>query len=159
MRDGLLRMGDVVGRTSRQSFWHFAVTLIVAYIGLAILDTQLFDQRHISSYRLRQNYWGEFKSMFYSNMFRVAMALPLLSAIARRLHDTNRSTWVLRFWLVAWAGSLLISQAVSQYLNLGFAFFHLSLTIWLFILLVQRGTIGPNTFGREDFRHETDVFD
>lgn len=159
MLNGLWRMGDVVGRSSRQKFWLFAATLIAAYVALVILDTQLFEQQDISTYRSKQNYWGEFKSMYYSNLFRVIMALPFLSAIVRRLHDTNRSKWILILWVVAWSASLLISQETSRYLNLGFAFLHLSLTVWLFILLIQRGTSSGNTYGPADRPQQTDIFD
>ena len=159
MRDGFLRMGEVVGRSSKTNFWLFAGTLISAYLALVILDTQLFEQRTVYEYRSRLNFWEEFKSMLFSNIFRVVMALPLISAICRRLHDTDSSTWLLRFWIVAWAGSLLIMQSHSSIINLGFGIAHLTLTISLLVRLLQNGTASTNKFGPPDGENNTDVFD
>ena len=159
MRQGFARMGDVTGRSSKRNFLLFAGTLIGIYFTLFILDTQLFEQRSVYEFRSRFDFWGEFKSLLFSNTFRILMALPLISAICRRLHDTNRSTWLLRFRIFAWAGSLLIMQSNSSFLNLGFGTEYLILTAWLLVILLQYGTAGTNTFGPPDSLIVVNVFD
>ena len=58
-------------------------------------------------------------------MFAIATVFPAFAAVARRLHDTDKSGW----W---------VFLAVMPVLNLA-----------LFAWLVQKGDSGPNRFGAD----------
>ncbi len=88
----------------------------------------------------------------------LALALPLLSVLVRRLHDTNRRAW----WLLPTPllmGPLVILFACTQFTlgdEVGRKIFiaigailvvMLLYTIFLTVVLSRRGTRGPNRFG------------
>jgi uncharacterized membrane protein YhaH (DUF805 family) len=43
-----------------------------------------------------------------SALFSLAVVLPSLAAGARRLHDTNRSGWLLLLWLIPFIGWIIL---------------------------------------------------
>lgn len=57
-------------------------------------------------------------------LYALASLVPSLAVAVRRLHDINKSGWYLLVSLIPIAGS-----------------------IWLLVLLVTKGTVGPNKYG------------
>src|SRR6185436_13817679 len=80
----LTKYAEFNGRASRSEFWWF--TLFVTLVASALMY-------------LSQN---------LSNVFLVAMLLPLLAAGSRRLHDIGKSGWWQLFILAPIAGIILV---------------------------------------------------
>lgn len=76
----LIKYAQFNGRASRSEFWWFALFVTLVAAALA--------------------YLGE----TWSNIFLIAMLLPLLAAGARRLHDVGKSAWWQLFLLVPVGG-------------------------------------------------------
>jgi uncharacterized membrane protein YhaH (DUF805 family) len=60
----------------------------------------------------------------FTTLGSLGMFLPSLSVAVRRLHDTNRSGWLILLGLIPLVGGII-----------------------LLVFACQRGTIGPNRFG------------
>ena len=86
----LTKYADFTGRASRSEFWWF--TVFVTLVGAALVY-------------LNQN---------LSNIFLIAMLLPLLAAGARRLHETGRSGWWQLFILAPVGGIMLLAILWAQ---------------------------------------------
>ena len=102
------------GRASRSEYWWFSLFISLGSIVAAIVDMLLFGYDPVAPGSVG----------WISGLFTLAIFLPSLSVMVRRLHDKDRSGW--------WYFIVLIPL------------------IGLFILLywfVTRGTVGPNRFG------------
>ena len=80
----LTKYAEFNGQASRSEFWWFALFITLVASALMYLSQNL------------------------SNVFLVAMALPLLAAGSRRLHDTGRSGWWQVFILAPVGGIMLL---------------------------------------------------
>jgi DNA-binding CsgD family transcriptional regulator len=78
------KYADFNGRASRSEFWWFALFITLVASALMYLSQSL------------------------SNVFMVAILLPLLAAGSRRLHDTGKSGWWLLFILAPVGGIMLL---------------------------------------------------
>ena len=79
-----MKYSDFSGRASRSEYWWFILFVALAAAVLGALSPRV------------------------SLAFHVAMILPMLSAGARRLHDTNLSGWLQLLCLVPVAGWLVV---------------------------------------------------
>lgn len=86
---GYVRFG---GRASRPEYWYFILFLILAQIGLGIVDTALFGSA--------EN--GDAGPL--GSLFSLAMLPPTLAAGWRRMHDTGRSGLFLLYPLIVIVG-------------------------------------------------------
>jgi uncharacterized membrane protein YhaH (DUF805 family) len=93
------------GRAARPEYWYWVLFVLIVSVVLGIIDMLL-------PYRLLQI------------IFELAIFLPGLAVMFRRLHDIDRSAW---WWLI------LFIPIVGAILMI----------VWL----CQRGTDGPNRFG------------
>ena len=80
----LTKYAEFNGRASRSEFWWFALFVTLVASALAYLSQNL------------------------SNVFLVAILLPLLAAGSRRLHDAGKSGWWQLFMLAPVAGIILL---------------------------------------------------
>lgn len=79
------------GRASRSEFWWFALFTFLASAVLGIVSEPL------------------------SGLFSLAVLLPSLAVGARRLHDINKSGWLLLLWLIPIIGwIILIFWAIQE---------------------------------------------
>ncbi len=78
------KYADFNGCASRPEFWWWVLFI---FIGTATLQSV--------SYRL-------------SGAFSIATFLPGIAVTARRLHDTDRSGWLLLLWFVPFAGWIIL---------------------------------------------------
>lgn len=62
-------------------------------------------------------------------LYVLFMIIPNLSVLVRRLHDTNNSGWMMFISLIPFIGG-----------------------IWLFVIEVTEGTVGPNKYGEDSKR-------
>jgi uncharacterized membrane protein YhaH (DUF805 family) len=94
------------GRSRRSEYWLFLLFTLVLSMVVALAEEAILGISIISS------------------LLSLALLIPSLAVLVRRLHDTNRSGWWCLLWLIP---------------VIGF--------IWLFVLLVLDSHPGDNRFG------------
>lgn len=110
----LERYRDFSGRSRRREYWNYIVFYLLLGIGATFLDN-LFGFSDL----------GDNVGPIYS-LFFIIMLVPSLAVSVRRLHDINKSGWVLLVGLIP---------------IIGF--------IWLLIYCLREGTYGPNQYGED----------
>ncbi|MBT4153504.1 MAG: DUF805 domain-containing protein [Candidatus Magasanikbacteria bacterium] len=95
------------GRARRAEYWYFELVFCVIYFALLFLGPSVHES-----------------FMILAGFFGLAMLLPALAVTARRLHDVDKSGWMMLIGFVP-----IIGQ------------------IWLLVLYVTPGTQGPNHYG------------
>lgn len=103
----LRQYADFAGRARRKEYWMFTLISLVVSIVLAILDNAL------GTVLLGLLYW-------------VAVLVPGLAVVVRRLHDTGRSAWWLLIGLIPLIGAIV-----------------------LVVFLATDGERQPNAYGRD----------
>lgn len=88
---------DFSGRARRKEYWFF--TLFTTLITLALLCVDAL----VLGYRFEPGHFG-----ILANLYGLALLLPSLAVVVRRLHDTNRSGWWILFNLVPLVGPITI---------------------------------------------------
>lgn len=101
---------DFSGRANRKQFWLYALWLGVVYIVIGILSSAL----------------GEKAGTAFAGLVGLALIVPNLAMIVRRLHDTDRSGWWILITFLPLIGGLI-----------------------LFVFEVLPGTPGENRFGSQ----------
>ena len=101
---------DFSGRANRKQFWLYALWLVVVYIVIGILSAAL----------------GEKAGNAVIALVWLALIVPNLAMIVRRLHDTDRSGWWVLISFLPLIGGLI-----------------------LFVFEVLPGTPGENRFGSQ----------
>lgn len=101
---------DFSGRANRKQFWLYALWLVVVYIVIGILSAAL----------------GEKAGNAVIALVWLALIVPNLAMIVRRLHDTDRSGWWVLISFLPLIGGLI-----------------------LFVFEVLPGTPGENRFGNQ----------
>lgn len=96
----LMRYADFKGRASRSEFWLFAMLQTALYVVLAIAALTSLTRINDGG-----NGWGAVMALGLIGIAVVALILPNLALLGRRLHDTGRSA----IWLC-----LMIPSALSQ---------------------------------------------
>jgi uncharacterized membrane protein YhaH (DUF805 family) len=102
----LERYAKFDGRAGRAEFWWFVLANFLVYIALAIL-------MQISSI---------FVVVYF--VYGLATIVPSIALAIRRLHDTDKSGWMLLLGLIPFVGFIL-----------------------LLVFYIQEGTSGPNQYG------------
>jgi uncharacterized membrane protein YhaH (DUF805 family) len=97
---------DFNGRARRAEYWWYFLVYIIGFVILAFISNML----HMGG--------------LLGGLFGVALLLPSLGVLVRRLHDTGRSGWWYFIVLVPLVGGIL-------------------LIVWL----ATEGTKGPNAYG------------
>ena len=106
--NALKKYTEFNGRASRSEFWYFILVSYFIWIVLLI----------ISNFRLEQTILNSFLE-FLVLIFPLAMMIPMTTVWVRRIHDINRSGWLI----------------LIPFLN--------------FILLFLKGTKGDNRYGSD----------
>ncbi|PWR20702.1 DUF805 domain-containing protein [Zavarzinia compransoris] len=99
---------DFNGRARRAEYWWFVLFTVIVSLVLGAIDALIFG------------------TSLLGPLYSLAVLLPSLGVLVRRLHDTNRSGW----WIL-----------ISFVPLVGF--------IVLLVFLVAEGTKGPNNFGND----------
>jgi len=102
----LRQYADFNGRARRTEFWMFVLFNIIFSIIANILD-YTFGTVYV-----------------FSGIYGLAMIIPGLAVSVRRLHDINKSGWMILVVLIPVIGA-----------------------IWLLVLYVMEGTPGENQYG------------
>ncbi len=102
----LQRFAKFDGRAGRAEFWWFVLANVIAYVALAILA-------QISSIFL----------ILYI-VYALGMIVPSIAVAIRRLHDTDKTGWMLLIGLIPLVGAII-----------------------LLVFYATEGTKGPNQYG------------
>ncbi|WP_018217882.1 DUF805 domain-containing protein [Salinispora vitiensis] len=105
VRSALTKYVGFSGRARRAEYWWFTLFLIVIGVAAALLN-------------------GALDTIAVVVVVNLALALPSLAVAVRRLHDTDRSGWMVLLALIPLVGTIL-----------------------LLVFLLKSGTSGPNRFG------------
>ena len=97
------------GRAKRSEFWWFELFIVIVYVVLLVLGGVIGDPT---------------LPMILLGIFALAIILPLISVLVRRLHDQDKSGWW--YWIA-------LVPAIGG--------------IWLIVLMCLPGTPGPNRYG------------
>lgn len=95
------------GRARRTEYWMFVLCNVIVMLLLGMVDKLIGGDNEL-----------------ISSIYSLAVLLPSLAVAARRLHDTDRSTWWLLLGLIPIIGTLV-----------------------LIYFMVCNGQQGPNRFG------------
>jgi len=106
------RAFDFQGRSSRAEYWWASLMLVLIYVGALVVGTVL------SGIPMLAAIFGVLVLVLY-----LAMIVPSVAVGVRRLHDTDKSGWLMLIGLI-------------PLINLVLLFF-----------FCQRGTEGENSFG------------
>lgn len=98
----LKQYADFSGRAQRAEYWFFTLFSSLAYIVLAILDG-LFGLFNL-----------EAGIGLFSGLYSLAVLIPNLSVLFRRLHDTNRSGWWLLIAFIPLIGAIVLLVFLVQ---------------------------------------------
>jgi len=112
------------GRAARSEYWYFVLFCFLCQIAAGVVDGVLG-----TGFKYMNPVTGVEQSMFYGWVYvltGLALFLPQLAALVRRLHDTDRSGWWYWIALIPLVGIIL-------------------LIVWL----ASRGTSGPNRYGAD----------
>lgn len=105
--DVLKKYTQFSGRASRKEYWMFVLFNAIVAIVISIIDGIIFGKNRVLIY-----------------IYDLAVLLPSLAVLCRRLHDTNRSGWWILINLIPVIG-----------------------WVWYFVLLVLDSTPGDNKYG------------
>ena len=112
------------GRASRSEYWFFVLFNVVCIIAASVIDNVLG-----TTFKFMNPVSGMEQSLGYGYVYclvALALFLPNLAAMVRRLHDTNRSGWW--YWII-----LIPLVGVILFL------------VWM----CSRGTVGNNNYGSD----------
>lgn len=107
------------GRASRSEYWWWGLVYLVILAALTFQDILSITTRSEAGLAPVTSFWD----LSYV-IFALLMAMPNLSVLVRRLHDTDRSGWWFFISFVPFIGGL-----------------------WLLVLMILPSTSGTNRFG------------
>ena len=128
------RYAEFSGRSRRTEFWYFVLFLLLAYIGMLALFGNFVTIKGTQSFYYGTSLTGLAGTVW--DAFSLASMIPLFAVTVRRLHDQDRSGWLLLLGLIPFLG--------------WFA---------LLVLMCLEGTHGANSYGPDPKQiHDADVF-
>lgn len=95
------------GRARRAEYWWFVLANLIVSVVLAVVDSVIGMQ-------------------ILGGIYSLAVLVPSIAAVVRRLHDVNKSGWFIFIILIPIIGA-----------------------IWLIVLLATEGTKGSNEYGSD----------
>ncbi|MEZ4938501.1 MAG: DUF805 domain-containing protein [Crocinitomicaceae bacterium] len=108
----LKQYADFNGRARRQEYWMFFLMNLIFSLILGVVDGIIGTYDETTG-------WG-----LLGGLYSLFILVPSLAVGVRRLHDTNKSGWMLLVALIPLVGG-----------------------IWLLVLFVTDGDKGPNQYG------------
>jgi uncharacterized membrane protein YhaH (DUF805 family) len=89
INDGLSKYATFSGRTSRSGYWWFYLFYILVLIGASIVDAAI-------------------KTPILAGLAVLALFLPTLAVLVRRLHDIDHSGWWVLIGFIPLAGTIVL---------------------------------------------------
>ena len=128
------------GRAKRSEYWWFFLFLILASFASQLLDVVV----------LGQSFWINYGPI--NTIVNLILIIPILSAGARRLHDTNRSGWWQLLSLIGLAIAYYQKDMLTKGLITSSYFILWILALGIYILLIvwlaSEGKKKKNKFGK-----------
>ena len=125
------------GRASRSEFWFFYLFNIIVYAILLLLIVTV-----------------SFKFLWVFGIFVFGIIIPALAVTFRRLHDINKSGWLVflpfPFEIIGRVPER--SSGDMMFFSLVFTFIALGLYIYLFVLYIKDGDKKNNRFGKNIYK-------
>jgi uncharacterized membrane protein YhaH (DUF805 family) len=90
------------GRSRRKEYWFFVLFNILISIGLTVIDGMIGTAN------------AETGAGFLSGIYSLAVLIPSLAVLVRRLHDTDRSGWWILIGLIPVIGWIVLLVFVVQ---------------------------------------------
>jgi uncharacterized membrane protein YhaH (DUF805 family) len=87
--DGLSKYAQFSGRSSRSGYWWFVLFYVLVFIATSIVDAAI-------------------NTPVFTGLAVLALFLPNLAVLVRRLHDTDRSGWWVFISFVPLIGSIVL---------------------------------------------------
>jgi uncharacterized membrane protein YhaH (DUF805 family) len=84
------------GRARRMEYWYFVLFNLIVAIVLALIDTLLGTTTGVSSFGL------------LSGIYSLAVLIPTLAVLVRRLHDIDRTGWWILINLIPLVGTIVL---------------------------------------------------
>jgi uncharacterized membrane protein YhaH (DUF805 family) len=106
----LRRYADFSGRSRRKEYWMFTLFVLLVYLAMGILffvgggATGLFDQTGGAPELGAMGWIG--LSLFI--IFALAIFVPSLAVIVRRLHDQDKSGWFILLQFIPYIGGVIM---------------------------------------------------
>ena len=131
------------GRSRRKEYWMFILFNIIISIVLSILDSLL-----------GLNYGELNTNGVLGSLYSLVILIPTFAVTTRRLHDVNKSGWllvILYATIAVFATIIFTSMSNSDTPNpmiIGIiAIVLIGFSIYMFVLSVTNGDVGPNKYG------------
>jgi uncharacterized membrane protein YhaH (DUF805 family) len=131
------RFFDFSGRSPRAEYWYF--TALMWFVSLLILLMQLALGRAVEGVLTVVN-----------GLFGLATLFPSMAVAVRRLHDINRSGFVLLKYIIAVAAILVLLPVAAFFGSFVAGLLVLAVIavcLKFFVLMVTEGDRGPNLYG------------
>src|SRR5919112_3712826 len=84
------------GRARRMEYWYFVLFNLIVAIVLALIDTLLGTTTGVSSFGI------------LSGLYSLAVLIPTLAVLVRRLHDIDRTGWWIFINLIPVVGTIVL---------------------------------------------------
>lgn len=145
-------------RASRSEFWWFALFCFLVSLGIAAIHGFLFgpsievqegtrflaDGTTEPFRQVTQTYNGGLPG----TLFSLATICPVLAAVWRRLHDTDRRGWMALLPLGIAFSLIAVAFLTSSFFFAVLAFISTLISlVFLLVMLAQKSTPGPNKYG------------
>ena len=160
VRSCLRQYAGFQGRAARSEYWWFTLALFLAGLIAALIDSRVFGVTATGGIdtvlppepgAIRAGAWASVGQGPVASLLGILTFLPALAVAVRRLHDTERSGWLLLLpFAIAFGGPLVALVFVPLFGGLAAGLWvlvflaALLLPLWWF---VQPGTPGPNAYG------------
>lgn len=133
------------GRARRKEYWMFILFNFIIGVVLTILDNVL---------GLTYNYSEYSSGGTLSSLYNLFVFIPALAVTVRRLHDVNKSGWLIGIMYIGLAVFMLIMFTMIFAQSFGVMLIIPGLVmfgygIYLFVLTVTEGDSGPNQYGED----------
>ena len=133
------------GRARRKEYWMFILFNFIIGIVLSIIDNVL---------GLTYNYSEYSSGGTLSSLYNLFVFIPTLAVTVRRLHDVNKSGWLIGIMYIGLAVFMLIMFTMIFAQSFGVMLIIPGLVmfgygIYLFVLTVTEGDSGPNQYGED----------
>ena len=84
------------GRARRMEYWYFVLFNVIVAFVLALIDALLGTTTGVSSFGL------------LSGLYSLAVLIPTLAVLVRRLHDVDRTGWWILINLIPLVGTIVL---------------------------------------------------
>jgi len=99
------RFAQFEGRSDRKEFWQYVLFYVIAMCILSMLDNMLFG----GAYHYTDDGWDiSYDRGILGGIFWLVSLVPWIALQIRRLHDTNKTGWLVLFWWIPIIGWILL---------------------------------------------------